>query len=111
MDKQQKQVIERLENIIYLYNRESRGWHDCNDIRLNSNDIKAIEKAIELIKDIPSAEPREVLYSGDGYADGYMVYDMAECPNCGYEYKDGDKDWGLSFCPNCGQKLNWESEE
>ena len=56
-------------------------------------------------------EPREVLYSGDGYADGYMVYDMAECPNCGYEYEDGDKDWGLSYCPNCGQKLNWESED
>lgn len=60
---------------------------------------------------IPSAEPREVLYSGDGYADGYMVYDMAECPNCGYEYEDGDKDWGLSFCPSCGQKLDWESED
>lgn len=54
-----KQVIERLENIIYLYNRESRGWYDCNDIRLNSNDIKAIEKAIELIKAIPSAEPKK----------------------------------------------------
>ena len=53
-------------------------------------------------------EPKTVLYSGDGYADGYMVYDMAECPNCGYDYEDGDKDWGLSFCPNCGQKLNWK---
>ena len=56
-------------------------------------------------------EPKVVLYSGDGYADGYMVYDMAECPNCGYEYENGDKDWGLSFCPSCGQKLNWESED
>ena len=56
-------------------------------------------------------EPKTVLYSGDGYADGYMVYDMAECPNCGYEYEDGDKDWGLSYCPNCGQKLNWERSE
>ena len=56
-------------------------------------------------------QSKTVLYSGDGYADGYMVYDMAECPNCGYEYEDGDKDWGLSFCPSCGQKLNWESED
>lgn len=65
-------------------------------------------------KDLPSVipkEPKTVLYIGDGYADGYMVYDMAECPNCGYEYEDGDKDWGLAFCPNCGQKLNWESED
>lgn len=53
-----KEEIERLENIVYRYNRESRGWHDCNDIRLNSNDIKAIEKAIELVKAIPSAEQK-----------------------------------------------------
>ena len=56
-------------------------------------------------------QPKTVLYSGDGYADGHIVYDMAECPNCGYRYEDGDKDWGLSFCPNCGQALNWESED
>lgn len=56
-------------------------------------------------------EPKTVLYSGDGYADGYMVYDMAECPNCGYEYEESDKDWELPFCPNCGQSLIWESEE
>lgn len=66
-----------------------------------------------VIKLLPSVkqEPKTVLYSGDGYADGYMVYDMAECPNCGYEYEEGDKDWGLPFCPNCGQSLNWESED
>ena len=66
------------------------------------------------IKNLPSVKPQEpktVLYSGDGYADGYMVYDMAECPNCGYEYEDGDKDWGLSFCPNCGQALDWERSD
>ena len=66
----------------------------------------------DIIKALPPVkqEPKTVLYSGDGYADGYLVYDMAECPNCGYEYEDGDKDWGLPFCPNCGQSLNWESE-
>lgn len=70
------------------------------------------DRCEELIKAIPSAEePREVLYSGDGYADGEIVYDMAECPNCGYEYEDYDKDWGLPFCPNCGQALKWEGEE
>ena len=56
-------------------------------------------------------EPKTVIYSGDGYADGYMVYDIAECPNCSYEYEYGDKDWGLPFCPNCGQKLNWERSD
>ena len=71
---------------------------------------RADEICVSIIK-LFKQEPKTVLYSGDGYADGYMVYDMAECPNCGYEYEEGDKDWGLPFCPNCGQSLNWESED
>lgn len=63
------------------------------------------------VKAIPSAEPREVLYSGNGYADGYMVYDMAECPNCGREFEDGDETWNCNFCPDCGQALKWEEEQ
>ena len=70
-----------------------------------------VVRGIHALPSVKPQEPKTVLYSGDGYADGYMVYDMAECPNCGYEYEDGDKDWGLSFCPNCGQKLDWESEK
>lgn len=65
----------------------------------------------KLILELLEQEPKTVLYSGDGYADGYMVYDTAECPNCGYEYEESDRDWGLPFCPNCGQSLNWESED
>ncbi len=43
---------------------------------------------------------------GDGYSDGYPVYDMYECPNCGENYEiDGHK---YDFCPNCGQAINWE---
>jgi len=52
-----------------------------------------------------------VIYSGDGYYDGELVYDLAECPECGYEYEEGDKDWGLPFCPKCGQALEWEVED
>ena len=57
---------------------------------------------------ISSAEPREVIYSGDGYADGEMVYDMAECMNCGREFEYGDETWGCKFCPDCGQALEWD---
>ena len=68
-------------------------------------------KIVDKLPSVKPQEPKTVLYSGDGYADGYMVYDMAECPNCGYEYEYGDKDWGLSYCPNCGQELNWERSD
>lgn len=79
---------------------------------LNKHTNKILRMVVDYIESMPSVtpQPQTVLYSGDGYADGYMVYDMAECPNCGYEYEDGDKDWRLPFCPNCGQSLNWESE-
>lgn len=61
---------------------------------------------------LPSAQPEQktVIYSGDGYADGHMVYDLAECPECGYEYEEGDMSWGEPYCPHCGQSLNWDTE-
>ena len=84
-----------------------------NDIR-DCISVEGYWAILERMKKLPSVKPQEpktVLYSGDGYADGYMVYDIAECPNCGYEYEYGDKDWGLPFCPNCSQKLNWERSD
>ena len=35
-------------------------------------------------------EPQQVIYEGDGYADGKMVYDIARCPNCDYTYEADD---------------------
>lgn len=83
------------------------GFKDDKEVYTNGLDLIPIFRVKQWLEHDKS---KTVLYSGDGYADGYMVYDMAECPNCGYEYEDGDKDWGLPFCPNCGQALNWESE-
>lgn len=59
----------------------------------------------------PEQEPQLVIYSGDGYADGELVYDWAECPKCGYEYEEDDKDWKEPFCPHCGQALEWSEYE
>ena len=72
---------------------------------------KEQEDLIDVIKAIPSAEPKMVEYTGDGYADGKMVYDMANCPNCNYEFEESDFIWGCKFCPECGQALKWEGEE
>ena len=104
------EVLEKIHKTIYQF------FDVCGDdeeVPISDKDklLLEVNKAIcDNLKALEQ-EPKTVLYSGDGYADGYMVYDMAECPNCGYEYEEGDKDWGLSFCPNCGQSLIWESEE
>ena len=68
---------------------------------------EAFEMAIEALK----GEPRGVIYSGDGYADGHMVYDLANCPACNFAYEASDKDWGEPFCPHCGQRLAWKFEK
>lgn len=41
---------------------------------------------------------------GDGYADGYLVYDTWICPNCEKHYEiDYDN---YDYCPNCGQHID-----
>lgn len=42
---------------------------------------------------------------GDGYADGELVYDMYDCPNCDKSYELYYEKYGC--CPRCGQKLDW----
>lgn len=74
--------------------------------------VRAVFDAIlkeTTIEPEPSAqqEPKSPLYYGDGYSEGKMVYDSAECPNCGYIYDEGDHMWGEPYCPHCGQALDW----
>lgn len=49
--------------------------------------------------------------SGDGYADGHLVYDTYECPNCGEHYELDYEEY--EYCPNCGQhmKIEYEGDE
>ena len=47
---------------------------------------------------------------GDGYADGELIMESYECPECGCIY-DFDTDGKLKFCSECGQALNWSNTE
>lgn len=71
--------------------------------------IFELSEVIPKINALPSAqqEQKSPLYYGDGYSEGKMVYDSAECPNCGYIYDEGDQVWGEPYCPHCGQALDW----
>ena len=80
----------------------------------------AIEEAISALKEIQQyreigtvEECREAVekqkpkvpdYEGDGYADGYMVYDTWICPNCGKKYEVDYDDY--KHCPECGQAID-----
>lgn len=62
--------------------------------------IEALEKQI----------PEMPNYEGDGYADGFLVYDTWICPRCGRYYEDDCND-DYRYCPQCGQRIDWSSLE
>ena len=66
---------------------------------------EAEEMAIKALEQEP--EPIQVELTGDGYADGQLVYDYGMCPECGWQYEEGEKDWEEPFCCHCGQRLKW----
>lgn len=51
-------------------------------------------------------------YWGDGYDnEGNLVYDQAQCPECGHDFEYNINDWGSPFCPDCGKALDWSEYE
>lgn len=98
-------AIENLKHIV----SEIRFDTSVREIKQIKRDkIKSIDMAImALEKQIPNP----VVYEGDGYADGVMVYDMAYCPVCDHAFEEGCAGWKSKFCPNCGQALDWSEDE
>ena len=48
--------------------------------------------------------PKMPDYEGDGYSDGFLVYDTWICPCCGRHYEiDYDH---YVYCPQCGQRID-----
>ena len=44
---------------------------------------------------------------GDGYADGYIVFEEWECSRCGYNITTDDPN-AYGYCPGCGAKMDEE---
>ena len=61
------------------------------------------------IEDMQKQIPQKPTIWGDGYANGVLIYDMWDCPNCEKSYEiDYDH---YDHCPNCGQAIDWSDIE
>lgn len=63
-------------------------------------EVGTVEECREAVE---KQKPKVPDYEGDGYADGYMVYDTWICPNCGKKYEVDYDDY--KHCPECGQAI------
>lgn len=111
--KNEEEVVEGNEHLAEFYYKEpgrnTALGDDCRELAEEHRQLAEWLKELKKYKEKDT--PKLVIYSGDGYADGKMVYDWAECPNCSFTFEDGDTDWETKYCPNCGQALRWESED
>lgn len=66
---------------------------------------RAIGTVEECRKAVEKQRAKKPNLEGDGYADGYMVYDTWICPCCGISYEVDYDDY--KYCPDCGQHIDW----
>lgn len=110
MKSRKQNIIDNFKNIIFpkiandLYEINYEGMGEIDRKEFSEDTAILIDLAQKGLK---ATKTKEVEYSGDGYSDGEMVYDMAKCPSCGFEYEYGDCIWGELYCPHCGQHLKW----
>lgn len=109
---------EAIELLNASYIVDGAGDVDRRRIKLEEFLISALEEiqqyreigtVEECRKAVEKQKQKKPDYEGDGYADGYMVYDTWLCPNCGEKYEVGYDDF--EHCPKCGQAIDWEESE
>lgn len=68
------------------------------------------------IAHMPAEDVVEVRHGGwigieyDGYADGFPVYDLWECSECGEEVRGDDVPATHPWCHSCGARMDKEDE-
>ena len=97
-----EEAIEELERLL-------RHWDDLeNDKRCFwGYDNEAVALALTALRPVSREQVDKVwrgewMGSGDGYADGELVYDTWECSHCGHVIdEEDDPDMLPQFCPKC----------
>lgn len=69
-----------------------------------------------VLNSVPAADVAPVVHGewigiwGDGYANGFIVYEEFECSRCGcVHHADGEPMW--DYCPQCGARMDGGESE
>lgn len=77
---------------------------------------KQMDVILAIVDAQPTADVAEVrhgIWIGieyDGYADGYPVYDLWECSECGEEVRGDDVPSTHPWCHSCGARMDKEDD-
>ena len=107
-----EEAIEELERLL-------RHWDDLeNDKRCFwGYDKEAVALALTALRPVSWEQVEKVwrgewMGSGDGYADGELVYDTWTCSECGHVIdEEDDPDMLPQFCPKCYAAMTDEAVE
>lgn len=85
------------------------GPHPCKQKSLDENSDEKKERTREVVLNaciaVDKQIPTKPVLWGDGYANGELVIDSWDCPECGTTYEiEYDR---YDYCPNCGQAIDW----
>ncbi len=105
----EKEAIKWQEAFRKTYNEFPKEASEACDMAISALEEIQQHRALGTVEELQEAREKQMSKTpyiwGDGYSDGYPVYDMYDCPNCGRSYEiDGEK---YDFCPNCGQAIDW----
>lgn len=87
-------IMAEIDRLPYHYDAEV--GEDVYDITSRVNELLQLNKIVS--KALQKQIPKIPDYEGDGYADGFLVYDTWICPSCGRYYElDCSDDY--IYCP------------
>ena len=91
---------------------ELKNYIEENEDSLTEDDKYMFAVIIAVLKQADSSEQnsQKLIYEGDGYYNGELVYDTAICPRCNRHFDINDEE-EYGYCPSCGQKLDWSIDD
>ena len=99
------------EKVMEILERTLNAFEDEGD----KNAAMAVDMLAFEIKEFPTADVAPVVHAewigtwGDGYANGFIVYEEFECSRCGcVHHADGEPTW--DYCPHCGARMDGEEK-